>query len=69
QELTGMEGDTLTMQEIFRFQQTGVDERGRVMGQFGPTGIRPRWSDRIAAFGIDLEADLFGGGEPLRGGL
>ncbi|MCB2193549.1 MAG: CpaF family protein, partial [Deltaproteobacteria bacterium] len=69
QELTGMEGETLTMQEIFRFQQTGLDERGRVVGHFGPTGIRPRWSDRITAFGIDLGADLFGGGESQRGGL
>ncbi|MBU4277433.1 MAG: CpaF family protein [Proteobacteria bacterium] len=69
QELTGMEGDTLTMQEIFIFKQTGVDERGRVVGHFGPTGIRPRWSDRIAAYGIDLEAGLFGGGDPARSGL
>ena len=69
QELTGMEGDTLTMQEIFIFKQTGVDERGRVVGHFGPTGIRPRWSDRIAAFGIELGSDLFGGGDSARGGL
>jgi len=61
QEITGMESDTLTMQEIFRFNQSGIDERGRVMGHFGPTGIRPRWSERIAAFGIDLDAELFGG--------
>ncbi len=61
QEITGMESDTLTMQEIFRFNQSGIDERGRVMGHFGPTGIRPRWSERIAAFGINLDADLFGG--------
>ncbi|MCB2226861.1 MAG: CpaF family protein [Desulfarculaceae bacterium] len=60
QEVTGMEADTLTMQEIFRFNQTGIDERGRVTGYFGPTGIRPRWSDRIASFGIGLDAELFG---------
>ncbi|MCF8032504.1 MAG: CpaF family protein [Desulfarculaceae bacterium] len=65
QEITGMETDTLTMQEIFRFNQTGIDERGRVQGNFGPTGIRPRWSDRIAAFGIGLGAELFG--EETRG--
>jgi hypothetical protein len=63
QEITGMEGDTLTMQEIFRFEQTGMDKRGRVLGVFGPTGIRPRWSERIASFGIDLGNDLFGGEE------
>ncbi len=64
QEVTGMEGDTLTMQEIFKFTQTGVDERGRVHGHFGPTGIRPRASERIAACGIRLDGDLFG---PIRG--
>ena len=60
QEITGIEGDMITMQEIFRFQQTGVDERGAVQGRFGPTGIRPRCADRIAAHGIDLSGDLFG---------
>ncbi|MEW5912097.1 MAG: CpaF family protein [Thermodesulfobacteriota bacterium] len=62
QEVTGMEGDTLTMQEIFRFHQTGLDERGRVLGQFGPTGIRARWSERIASFGIDLDGEIFSAG-------
>ena len=60
QEITGMEADTLTMQEIFCFNQTGIDQSGRVLGHFGATGIRPRWSERIVAFGIDLEAGLFG---------
>ncbi len=59
QEITGMEGDTITMQEIFRFTQTGVDERGKVVGHFGPTGIRPRCAERIKSFGIELEGDLF----------
>jgi pilus assembly protein CpaF len=68
QEITGMEGDTLTMQEIFRFHQTGLDERGRVLGQFGPTGIRARWSDRIASFGIDLDGDIFSAGWQEGGG-
>ena len=62
QEITGMEGDMVTMQEIFRYVQTGVDERGRVQGHFGPTGIRPRCADRITAHGISLENDLFGAG-------
>jgi pilus assembly protein CpaF len=59
QEVTGMEGDTITMQEIFKFTQTGVDERGKVVGHFGPTGIRPRCADRIKSFGIELESGMF----------
>lgn len=59
QEITGMESDIVTMQEIFKFTQTGVDDRGRVIGQFGPTGIRPRCGERIKAFGIDLKEDIF----------
>jgi pilus assembly protein CpaF len=59
QEVTGMEGDTLTMQEIFKFTQTGVDERGKVLGHFGPTGIRPRCAERIKSFGIDLDGGMF----------
>jgi pilus assembly protein CpaF len=65
QEVTGMEGEIITMQEIFRFTQTGVDERGRVLGHFGPTGIRPRCAERIAAHGIDLDGSLFGGEEAV----
>lgn len=64
-ELTGIEGDTVSMQEIFRYTQQGVDDRGRVIGRFGPTGIRPRCTERIRAHGIELDADMFsdnGGG-------
>ena len=59
QEITGMEGDVITMQEIFRFVQTGVDQRGRVLGQFGPTGVRPRCAERIKSYGIELESEIF----------
>ena len=59
QEVTGMEGDTVSMQEIFKFTQTGVDQRGKVQGEFGPTGIRPRCADRIKAHGIELSGSLF----------
>jgi pilus assembly protein CpaF len=59
QEVTGMEGETITMQEIFKFTQTGLDERGKVTGHFGATGIRPRCADRIKSFGIELESGLF----------
>ncbi len=58
-ELTGMEGDVVTMQEIFRFRQTGMDDDGQVLGRFEATGIRPRFLDQVMAHGINLSADLF----------
>jgi len=58
-EITGMEGDVITIQEIFRFRQTGVDPEGRVTGQFEATGIRPRFIDQVMAHGVTLSADLF----------
>jgi pilus assembly protein CpaF len=58
-ELTGMEGDVITMQEIFRFRQTGVSNDGIVQGRFEATGIRPRFLEQVMAHGIDLSADLF----------
>jgi pilus assembly protein CpaF len=58
-ELTGMEGDVVTMQEIFRFRQTGVTEDGQVQGRFEATGIRPRFLDNAASYGMTLSSDLF----------
>ena len=58
-ELTGMEGEVVTMQEIFRFRQTGVDEDGVVKGRFEATGIRPRFLEQVMAHGITLSAELF----------
>src|SRR5215210_2276430 len=58
-ELTGMEGEVLTMQEIFRFRQTGAALYGSVQGEFEATGIRPRFLDHVMAHGITLPADLF----------
>jgi len=58
-ELTGMEGDVVTMQEIFRYRQTGVGSDGQVQGRFEPTGIRPRFADQLAAHGISLSSELF----------
>ncbi len=63
QEITGMEGDMITMQEIFSFRQTGIGEGGVVQGHFAATGIRPRFSDRIRAFGLPLADTLF---DPMR---
>jgi pilus assembly protein CpaF len=58
-ELTGMEGEVITMQEIFRFRQTGLSNDGIVQGKFEATGIRPRFLDQVMAHGITLSADLF----------
>ena len=58
-ELTGMEGEVITMQEIFRFRQTGVNADGVVQGRFEATGIRPRFLEHVMAHGITLSAELF----------
>ena len=58
-EVTGMESSTITMQEIFRFRQTGVAADGQVQGRFEPTGIRPRFVDHLTAHGISLSTELF----------
>jgi len=58
-EIVGMEGEVITMQEIFVFDRRGIGEDGKVMGQFRPTGIRPRFSDRLAAYGVNLSSMLF----------
>jgi len=58
-EITGMEGDVVTMQEIFRFRQTGVSPEGVVLGKFEATGIRPRFLDQVMAHGVSLSSELF----------
>jgi len=58
-ELTGMEGEVVTMQEIFRFRQTGVNAEGLVQGKFEATGIRPRFLEQVMAHGVTLTPDLF----------
>ena len=58
-ELTGMEGDVITMQDIFRFRQTGVNSDGQVEGKFEATGIRPRFIDHVTSHGITLSSELF----------
>ena len=59
QEITGMEGETVTLQEIFVFKQTGVSATGAVEGHFTATGVRPRCWERLATRGIDLPQSLF----------
>jgi pilus assembly protein CpaF len=58
-ELTGMEGDVVTMQEIFRYKLMGRDDEGRVLGRFEATGIRPKFMNELADRGIYLPAELF----------
>jgi pilus assembly protein CpaF len=58
-ELTGMEGEVIQMQEIFRYRQTGMSPEGQVIGKFEATGIRPRFIDQVMAHGVTLSADLF----------
>ena len=59
QEITGMEGDVIAMQEIFRFEQTGVDADGKVLGYFCATGVRPRFADRLRLFGAAVAESAF----------
>ena len=58
-EVTGMEGDVLVMQDIFVFEKRGIDGEGRIMGEFHPTGVRPKFLDTIHTAGIHLGADIF----------
>jgi pilus assembly protein CpaF len=58
-ELTGMEGDIVTMQDIFRYRQTGVASDGQIQGRFEATGIRPRFLDQVESHGITLSSELF----------
>ena len=58
-ELVGMEGDVVTMQDIFRFEQDRVDEDGRIIGSLNPTGLRPQNFDAIVDNGVNLTMDLF----------
>jgi pilus assembly protein CpaF len=58
-EITGMEGDVITMQDIFVFERTGINDKGKVTGRFRATGIRPKASERLAASGIKLPMELF----------
>jgi pilus assembly protein CpaF len=63
QEIEGMEGDIITMQEVFRFDQTGVDQAGRAQGRFQWTGIRPRFFEAFRAQHIPVPEALMDGAE------
>ena len=59
QEITGMEGEVVTMQEIFAFRQTGIDAKGNVTGHFQATGIRPKFADKLRNHGVNLPDSMF----------
>jgi pilus assembly protein CpaF len=65
-EVQGMEGDVITMTDLFVFEQTGYED-GHVIGRLRPTGLRPKFIDKIEASGINLPASIFGVGERTRG--
>jgi len=60
-EITGMEGDIITMQDIFVFEKMGVTKEGKVAGRFRATGVRPKVAERMKGYGILLPTDMFDG--------
>jgi pilus assembly protein CpaF len=58
-EITGMEGDTVSVQDIFLFHKRGIGPKGEVMGEFTPVGIRPKFADRLEVAGLKLPPDMF----------
>jgi pilus assembly protein CpaF len=58
-EITGMEGDVVTMQDIFIFRKRGIKDNGEVVGNFMPVGIRPKFAERLAVSGINLPTSMF----------
>ena len=58
-ECVGMEGEFITSQDIFLFDKTGIAQDGRVTGRFRPTGVRPKFAERLVSCGINLPASVF----------
>lgn len=65
-EITGMEGDIIQMQEIFRFRRTGVSDEGKIIGHFEATGVRPRFLEELKAMNMDLPGEYFEPGTELK---
>jgi pilus assembly protein CpaF len=59
QEIVGMEGDVISMQEIYKYEKHGIDPEGNVLGRHIPTGVRPRFSERAREFGFHMPESLF----------
>lgn len=64
-EITGMEGQIITMQDLFQYKQTGVDSEGRILGYMTATGLRPSFADKFTLAGVQLPESVF---LPQRGG-
>jgi pilus assembly protein CpaF len=62
-EVTGMEGDIVTTQEIYRFRRRGISPEGRIVGQFEATGVRPAFTERLRVAGVELPSRMFEGAE------
>jgi pilus assembly protein CpaF len=58
-EVTGMEGEVVTLQDLFVFEKRGLDPDGKVLGRFAATGIRPKFYEKLLSAGIRLRTDLF----------
>jgi pilus assembly protein CpaF len=58
-EITGMEGEVVSMQDIFVFRKRGIRDNGEVLGDFMPTGIRPKFAEKLAVAGINLPVSMF----------
>ncbi len=58
-EVVGMEGDVVTLMDLFKFNQTGIDVEGRVVGEIQPTGLRPQFTPTLSAHGFNLPARIF----------
>jgi pilus assembly protein CpaF len=58
-EITGMEGDVVTIQEVFAFKKSGIGENGNVLGEFLPSGIRPRCTEQLMTAGIQVPTSMF----------
>ncbi len=65
-EITGMEGDIITMQDVFVFEKTGLTPEGKVTGRFKATGVRPKCWEQLKAAGIHLPPEMFSGSEEVR---
>jgi pilus assembly protein CpaF len=75
-EVQGLEGETVVLPDIFTFDEQGEDENGKVIGQLTPTGIRPKFTERLSKHGFNLlptvfmkpgQADILGSGKGKRG--
>jgi pilus assembly protein CpaF len=65
QEVTGMEGDVIASNEIFRFHRFSTDGDGAVKGQFEATGVRPKFAENMVSLGVEFPAEMFSANRPL----